>query len=98
VNFVYLDGIEARRLAYAGSADEARDAARRATEIADTTDNFDVRSHAWSARAETLVLLGQLEEAGRAATESIAIRIAKGDVAGAAALERRYAALGVQPA
>jgi hypothetical protein len=56
-----------------------------------------VRSHAWYARAETLVLLGRAEEARQAAAESIAIRIAKGDVAGAAALERRYTELGVQP-
>ena len=98
VNFVYLDGIEARRLAYAGSADEARDLAAKATQTADTTDNFDVRSHAWYARAETLHLLDEVEEARRAAGESIAIRIAKGDVAGAAALERRYAELGLEAA
>ena len=56
-----------------------------------------MRSHAWYARAETLVLLGQAEEAHRAAAESIAFRIAKDDVAGVAALERRYAELGVLP-
>jgi hypothetical protein len=96
VNFVYLDGIEARRLAYAGSRSEARELARTAAETADTTDNFDVRSHAWQALAETLALAGELEEAGRAAAKSIEIRTAKGDVAGAAALERRYEELGVE--
>jgi class 3 adenylate cyclase len=98
VNFVYLDGIEARRLAHAGSTVEAVDLARKAAETADTTDNFDVRSHAWYALAETLVLAGELDEAGVAARESIAVRTAKGDVAGAAALERRFPEFGVQPA
>jgi hypothetical protein len=98
VNFVYLDGIEARRLAHSGSAEVARELARTSTETADTTDNFDVRSHAWYACAETLVLIGDFDEAERAARESIAIRNAKGDVAGAAALERRYRELGVEVA
>jgi class 3 adenylate cyclase/tetratricopeptide (TPR) repeat protein len=98
VNFVYLDGIEARRLAHAGSGEKAAALARRAAETADTTDNFDVRSHAWCALAETLLLAGALEDAGRAAAESLAIRVAKGDVAGASALERRFAEIGVTPA
>ena len=97
VNFVYLDGIEARRLAYTGSGDDGRELALSATETADTTDNFDVRSHAWYARAETLLLVGELGEAGQAAALSIEIRSAKGDIAGVAALERRYAELGIQP-
>ena len=95
VNFVYLDGIEARRLAHAGSAAEGIELARKAAETADETDNFDVRSHAWYALAETLVLAGELEEAARAAATSIEIRTAKGDVAGAAALERRFEELGI---
>ena len=98
VNFVYLDGIEGRRLAFSGSAEEGIRLGRTAAETADTTDNFDVRSHAWHALAETLVLADELEEARRAAAESIAIRTAKGDVAGVAALGRRYLELGVQPA
>jgi class 3 adenylate cyclase len=98
VNFVYLDGIEARRLAHSGSSAEGIRIGRKAAETADTTDNFDVRSHAWYALADTAVLVGDLEEAARAGARSIAIRIAKGDVAGAAALERRYETLGVQPA
>jgi class 3 adenylate cyclase/tetratricopeptide (TPR) repeat protein len=98
VNFVYLDGIEARRLAHAGSSSEASELARKAAETADTTDNFDVRSHAWYSLAETLVLVGDLDEAARAAIKSVEVRIAKGDVAGAAALERQYEKLGVQPA
>jgi len=97
VNFVYLDGIEARRLAHAGSRAEALALARKAAETADTTDNFDSCSHAWQSRAETLALAGEGEEAGRAAARSIEIRTAKGDVAGAAALERRYAELGIRP-
>ena len=60
---------------------------------ADTTDNFDARSHAWYAFAETLLLAGEADEARTAAATSIEIRTAKGDVAGAAALERRYAEL-----
>ena len=97
VNFVYLDGIEARRLAHAGSADEAIARARTAAETADTTDNFDVLSHAWYAFAETLALADEVDEGRRAAAKSIAVRVAKGDVAGAVALERRYARLGLEP-
>jgi hypothetical protein len=93
VNFVYLDGIEARRLAHAGSTSEASRLARRCAETADTTDNFDACSHAWYALARTLVLTGELDEATRAAARSIEIRVAKGDVAGAAVLERSYAEL-----
>jgi class 3 adenylate cyclase/tetratricopeptide (TPR) repeat protein len=95
VNFVYLDGIEARRLAHAGSKDEAVELARRAADTADRTDNYDVRSHAWYALAATLQLVGEPEEAARAASRSIEIRVAKGDVTGAAALERWFAELGV---
>ena len=98
VNFVYLDGIEARRLAHAGSTAEGIELARKAAETADTTDNFDVRSHAWHALAETFSLAGDPDGAGRAAAKSIEIRVAKGDVAGAAALERRYAELDLKPA
>jgi hypothetical protein len=97
VNFVYLDGIEGRRLAHGGRGGEGIELARKAAAIADETDNFDVRSHAWYALAETLVLAGELEEAARAAATSVEIRTAKGDVAGAAALERQYAELGVKP-
>jgi hypothetical protein len=97
VNFVYLDGIDARRLGHAGSGPEGADLGRKAAATADTTDNFDVRSHAWHALAETLLLTGELEEAGRAAARSIEIRTAKGDVAGVAALERRYEELGIHP-
>ena len=98
VNFIYLDGIEARRLAYGGAAARAAELARAAVETAEQTDNFDVRSHAWASLAETLLLIDASDEAGRAAQESIAIRTAKGDIAGAAALERRFAELGVVPA
>jgi hypothetical protein len=98
VNFVYLDGIEGRRLAHAGFAEEGVRLSRQAAETADTTDNFDVLSHAWHSLAETLVLAGELDEATQAAARSIEVRTAKGDVAGAAALERRYRELGVEPA
>jgi tetratricopeptide (TPR) repeat protein len=98
VNFVYLDGIEARRLVRAGSAREGVALARKAVETADTTDNFEVRSYSWYALAETCLLAGEPDEAARAASRSIEIRIAKGDVAGTAALERRYADLGLKPA
>jgi tetratricopeptide (TPR) repeat protein len=96
VNFVYLDGIEARRLAHAGSVADAKALAHKAAETADTTDNFDVRSHAWQSLAETLMLAAEPEEARRAATRSIEIRAAKGDVAGVAALERAYHELGLE--
>jgi class 3 adenylate cyclase len=95
VNFVYLDGIEGRRLAHAGDRRTGGERAQKAAATADETDNFDVRSHAWYALAETLVLAGELDEARHAAARSIEIRTAKGDVAGAAALERRYEELGI---
>ena len=76
MNFVHLDGIEARRLAHAGSTKSGVELARRAAQTADETDNFDVRSHAWYAFAETLILADELEEAGRAAARSIEIRTA----------------------
>jgi tetratricopeptide (TPR) repeat protein len=98
VNFVYLDAIEARRLVHAGSVEEGIRVGRRGVETADTTDNFDVRASAWYGLAETYRLAGRPEDAGRAAAGSIAIRAAKGDVAGVAALERRYRQLGVRPA
>ena len=98
VNFVYLDGIEGRRLVHAGTAEKGIRLSQQAAETADTTDNFDVRSHAWYTLAETLVLAGEPEEAARAAAKSREIRSAKGDVAGVAVLERRFAELGVKPA
>jgi class 3 adenylate cyclase len=98
VNFVYLDGIEGRSAAYRGAAEEGLRLARSGAETADTTDNFDVRSAAWYALAETAQLAGEPGEAGRAAATSIEIRTAKGDVAGVAALELRYSELGVEAA
>ena len=98
VNFVYLDSIEARRLAHEGSREAAAEFGRRAADTADTTDNFDVRSTAWASLAETLLLNGDREEAEHAGARSRSIRIAKGDVAGAAALERDFANLGLEPA
>jgi tetratricopeptide (TPR) repeat protein len=98
VNFVYLDAIEARRLAWSGSTADASALARRATETSDTTDNVECRSEAWYALCATLTLIDEVDEARRAAARSIEIRMTKGDVAGAAALERRYRELGVQPA
>jgi class 3 adenylate cyclase len=98
VNFVYLDGIEARRLAHEGSHAAGEALARGAVETAETTDNFDVRSHAWYALALTLHLAGKHEDTALAVAEALAIRAAKGDVTGAAALERRYAELGVEAA
>jgi class 3 adenylate cyclase/tetratricopeptide (TPR) repeat protein len=95
VNFVYLEGFDARRLAHAGSWDEARTLARKAVETADATDNVYVRSHAWHSLAETLVLTGDSSEAGQAARRSLEIRDAKGDVAGSAALRRRFDQLGL---
>jgi hypothetical protein len=51
----------------------------------------------WASLAATLLLTGDREEARRAAAIAIAIRVEKGDVAGAAALERGFADLGVEP-
>lgn len=98
VNFIYLDALEGRRLAYEGSHAAGVEQARRAIETVETTDNFDVRSTVWASLAETLLQAGEPEEAAQAAATSIEIRSAKGDVAGTAALERRFAELGVQPA
>jgi class 3 adenylate cyclase/tetratricopeptide (TPR) repeat protein len=98
INFLYLGALDGHRLAYEGSGEAGVELVRRSLEIAETTDNFDVRSTAWASLAQTLLLVGELEEAGQAAANSIAIRAAKGDVSGVAALERGFRALGVKPA
>jgi hypothetical protein len=95
VNFVFLDAFEGRRLAHAGSGEEGILLSRKAAETADTTDNFDVRSHAWQLLAETCVLAGDGVGARQAAVRSMEIRHSKGDVAGAAALSRRYEQVGL---
>jgi hypothetical protein len=98
VNFLYLDQIEARRLAHQGDSAAAVQLARSAVETADTTDNYAVRGHAWASLAETLAFVGEGVEAGQAALDSISIHTAKGDVAGAAALESRFTEIGIIPA
>jgi hypothetical protein len=98
VNFLYLDLLEARRLAHQGSSAEGTALARKTVEVADTTDNYDMRSHGWASLAEALHTAGEPDEAARAAAEAIAIRVAKGDVAGAAALRSRFAEIGLAPA
>ncbi len=65
VNFVYLDNIEARRLAHEGSSAAAAEVGRRAADTADTTDNFDVRSSAWASLAETLHPDGRRDDGAR---------------------------------
>jgi class 3 adenylate cyclase len=98
INFLYLDALEGHRLAHEGSGEAGVELVRGALETAETTDNFDVRSTAWASLAETLLLVGEREEAGQAAASSIAIRAAKGDVSGVAALERGFRARGLEVA
>jgi hypothetical protein len=96
VNFIYFDGIDARRLAHSGSVEEGIALAERGVETADRADHFEVRVSAWHALTETYRLAGRPHDAARAAAHAIAIRTAKGDIAGVAALERRFSELGLR--
>ena len=95
VNFVFLDGVEGVLLAHSGRPDEGSELAKRAIELAETTDFFELR--AWSRLwcAETLAMVGQTGEAAQLSAQAVAIHEAKGDVTGAARARERFAGFGI---
>jgi len=95
VNFVELAGLEGGLLAQRGSHDEADLRARRAVELAETTDFFEIRAWARLMLAETLALAGRMDEASEQAAEGLAHYDAKGDVTGAARARERLDVLGI---
>jgi class 3 adenylate cyclase/tetratricopeptide (TPR) repeat protein len=98
VNFIELDGVEARMLARRGQLDEGMSLGRRAVESADTTGFFELRSEARIALAEVLSAAGETEGLTSTAQDALAIHEAKGDVAGHAWLRERLVALGADVA
>ena len=96
VNFVELDGLGGGLLARRGSHDEAGPQARRAVELAETTDFFWTRAWARLMLAETLALAGRMAEASEQASEGLAHYEAKGDVTGAARARERLARLEIE--
>jgi class 3 adenylate cyclase/tetratricopeptide (TPR) repeat protein len=98
VNFVELAGLEGGLLARRGSHDAAGVHARRAVELAETTDFFEIRAWARLMLAETLALAGRAEEASVEAAVGLAHFAAKGDVTGGARVRERLAKLGIEVA
>jgi tetratricopeptide (TPR) repeat protein len=74
-----IDALEGFLLAVAGSADQSEQLSARAVELADTTDFYEARAHAYEWRARTLALLDKPAEARKAAATALAIYEAKGD-------------------
>jgi len=95
INFVELHGLEGGLLARRGSHDEAGEQARRAVELAETTDFFETRAWARLMLAETLALAGRMAEATEPAAQALAIYEVKGDVTGAARARERLTGLGI---
>ncbi len=95
VNFVQLDGLAGGLLARRGSHEEAGERARRAVELAETTDFYETRAWARLMLAETLALAGRMDEAVDEAAAGLAHHDAKGDVTGAARARERLVTLGI---
>jgi class 3 adenylate cyclase/tetratricopeptide (TPR) repeat protein len=86
--------VQAKLLAQAGSApEEATALARRAVELADTTDALTTRARVWSALAEVLRIDGNNRESQEAFANALRLWEAKGDLSGAE--HARAVALGV---
>jgi tetratricopeptide (TPR) repeat protein len=97
VNFIFLNEVESRLGARAGDLDEAERLARRAVELAETTDFIALRGmRSRGALAEILALRGKADEASVVAAEAIADHESKGDVAGVAVLRKRFAEVGIE--
>ncbi|MBM2823256.1 MAG: Zinc-ribbon protein [Thermoleophilia bacterium] len=96
VNFVELAGLEGGLLARRGRHEEAGEHARRAVELAETTDFFEKRAWARLMLAETLALAGRTAEASDEAAVGLAHFDAKGDVTGAARARERLVKLGIE--
>ena len=95
INFVWLEMVGGLLDARRGEFEQAEERARRAVEMAETTDFHRTRSSAYAYLAEVLALAGRSPEAGQVAAEAFGIFAAKGDVAGAAQFRARLSALGV---
>ncbi|MDH5280049.1 MAG: AAA family ATPase [Thermoleophilia bacterium] len=96
VNVVELEGLEGGLLGQRGNHDEAGENARRAVELAETTDFFETRAWARLMLAETLALAGRVDEASEEAAVGLAHYDAKGDVTGGARARARLAKLGIE--
>jgi len=95
VNFVFLDGVEGVLLGHSGRPEEGCELAKRAVELAETTDFFEL--HAWSRMwlAESLAIAGRNAEAAENAARALAIHEAKGDLTGGARARERLDKLGI---
>jgi len=98
INLVELDRLEGGLLAQRGSHDKAGEHARRAVELAETTDFYETRAWARLMLAETLALAGRMDEASEEAATGLDHYGAKGDVTGAARARERLAKLGIEVA
>ena len=96
VNFVFIDAIEGALLAREGRPDEAEARARHAVELTEGIDFQEGRATARRYLAEVLFLAGRTPEAHAFAGEALAIREAKGDLAGAARDRELFARLGIE--
>ncbi len=96
INFVELNGLDGGLLARRGSHDEAGEHARRAVELAETTDFYETRAWARLMLAETHALAGRMYEASEEAAAGLAHYDAKGDVTGAARARERLVKLGIE--
>ena len=97
VNFIFLNEVESHLSAKSGDLDEAERLARRAVELAETTDFFALRGmRSRGVLAEILALRGKKDEAAMVAAEAIAHHENKGDVAGVAVLRKRFADVGIE--
>ena len=96
VNFVWLDMVGGLLHARRSEYEQAEEHARRAVELAETSDFHFARSTARAYLAEVLALSGQGEAATAAAAEALVIFELKGDVAGAEQFRARLSSLGVE--
>jgi hypothetical protein len=98
-NFVMADAIEVRLAASSGELEQAETLARRAVELAGSTDFVDLRGmYSRAALAEVLALRGKQDEAVASAAEALAVHGAKEDVAYAAVLRDDFLRLGIEVA
>jgi tetratricopeptide (TPR) repeat protein len=95
VNFVSIDSLEARLLARSGSQTNAEARARRAVELAATTDFWSLRGNAYLDLAEVLVHAPRLDEARGVAARGLEFYESKGDETGAARAREHLERLGI---
>jgi len=95
VNYVGLAGLDAGLLAQRDRHEEAGEHARRAVELAETTDFYETRAWALLMLAETLLLAGRPGEAAEQAAQGLHHFDAKGDVTGGFHERGHLAELGI---